>query len=110
MQNHKLPKQELFVWKWVVMEKLRDYILASKYTIYTNKNLLVCVRKSKLGAAYIHWLGELALFDFNIKYWTVKTNKAADTLSCPPNTYYENFTDAKARSIRQSPLLPCVMT
>ena len=34
--------------------------------------------------AQIRWLSELALFNFDIKYQTDKSNKAADTLSnCP---------------------------
>ena len=41
---------------------------------------------SRLGAAQICWLSELALFDFEIKYRAGKSNQAANALSrCPSN-------------------------
>ena len=40
---------------------------------------------SCLGAAQIHWLCDLGLFDFEIKYRAGKSNQAADTLSQPPS-------------------------
>ena len=51
-----------------MMEKLRDYLLGSKFTIYTDNNPLAYIKESKLGAAQISWLSELALSDSNIKY------------------------------------------
>ena len=50
------------------MEKLRDYLLGSKFTIYTDSKPLAYVKESKLGAAQMRWLSEPALFDFDIKY------------------------------------------
>ena len=85
------------------MEKLRDYLLGSKFTIYllgsrftiyTNNNPLAYVKESKLGVAQIQWLSKLALFDFDIKYRTGKSNQAADTLSHHPKTENENFSDS----------------
>ena len=85
MRNYSSAKLELLVLKWAVTEKLRDYLLGSKFTVYTNNNPLAYIRESKLGVAQIRWLSELALFDFDIKYRTGKSNKAADALSCHPN-------------------------
>ena len=66
------------------MEKLRVYLLGSKFTIYTDNNPLAYVKESKLGVAKIRWLSELALFYFDIKYRSGKSNQAADALShCP---------------------------
>ena len=53
--------------------------------MYTNNNPLAYIRESKLGVAQIRWLSELALFDFDIKYRTGKSNKAADAWSHRPN-------------------------
>ena len=53
MQNYSLAKLELLALKWEVMEKLRDYLLGSKFTIYTDNNPLVYVKKNKFGAAKI---------------------------------------------------------
>ena len=78
------------------MEKHRDYLLGSKFTIYTDNNPLAYVKESKLGAAQIRWLSKLALFDFDIKYRSGKSNQAADTLSCHPKTRDENFSDSES--------------
>ena len=64
------------------MEKFRDYLLGSRFTVYTANNPLACIKGSKLGAAQIRWFSKLALFDFNIKYRTGRSNQAADALSC----------------------------
>ena len=65
-------------------EKLQDYLLGSKFMVYTDNNPLAYVRESMLGMAQIRWLSELALFDFDIKYRTGKSNKAKDALSQHP--------------------------
>ena len=68
MQNYSLAKLELLALKWVVTEKPRDYLLGSKFTVYTDNNPLAYVKESKLGVAQIRWLSKLALFNFDIKY------------------------------------------
>ena len=56
-------------------------MLGSKFTVYTDNKPLAYVQTSKLGASQIHWLSELALFDFNIIYRSGKTNQGTDALS-----------------------------
>ena len=73
-QNYSLAKLQLLALKWVVTEKLRDYLLGSKFTVYTNNNPLVYVKESKLGVGQIRWFSKLALFDFDIKYRLGKLN------------------------------------
>ena len=82
--------------KWAVTKKFRDYLLGLKFTVYTNNGPLAYVQTSKLGASQIHWLSELALFDYNIIYTLGRTNKAADALSChpEPNCKLETDTDS----------------
>ena len=89
-------KLELLALKWVVMEKCRDYLLGSKFTIYTDNNPLVYVKESKLGVAQIRWFSELVLFNFDIKYRSGKSNQAADALSHHPKTEDENFSDSES--------------
>ena len=86
MCNYSSAKLELLALKWAVTEKFRDYLLGSKFTVYTDNNPLAYVKESKLGAAQIRWLRELALFDFDIKYRSGKSNQAADALSHRPMT------------------------
>ena len=71
-------------------------MLGSKFTVYTDNNPLAYIQTSKLGASQIHWLSELALFNFNIIYRSGKPNQAADALSqCPePNCKLERDYDS----------------
>ena len=77
-------------------EKLRDYLLGSKFTVYTNNKPLAYVKENKLGAAQIRWLSVLALFNFDIKYRSVKSNQAADALSHHPATDSEILSNSES--------------
>ena len=70
--------------KWAVCEKFKDYLLGSKFTVYTDNNPIVHIQNSKLGAAQIRWISELALYDFDIVYRTGRSNNVADALSRRP--------------------------
>ena len=96
MCNYNSAKLELLALKWAVTEKFRDYLLGSKFTVYTDNNPLAYIQTSKLGASQIHWLSKLALFDFNIIYRSGKFNQATDALSrCPePNYKLESDDDS----------------
>ena len=86
MKDYSSAKIELLALKWSVCEKFKDYLLGSKFTVYTDNNPLVYVKTSKLGAAQIRWLSELALYDFDIVYRTGKSNLVADALSRRPES------------------------
>ena len=90
MRDYYSAKIELLALKWSVGEKFKDYLLGSKFTIYMDNNPLVYVKTSKLGAAQIHWLSELALYDFDIVYHTGKSNLVADALSRRPESPSSN--------------------
>ena len=64
MRNYSSAKLELLALKWAVTKKFKDYLLGSRFTIYTDNNPLAYVKGSKLGVAQIRWLSKLALFDF----------------------------------------------
>ena len=85
MKNYSSAKLELLALKWAVTEKFRDYLLGSKFTVVTDNNPLAYVNKSKLGAAQICWMSDLALFDFDIKYRSGSENRVADALSHRPS-------------------------
>ena len=86
MQDYLSAKIELLALKWSVCEKFKDYLLGSKFTVYTDNNLLVYIKTSRLGAAQIHWLSKLACYDFNIIYQMGKSNLVADALSWRPES------------------------
>ena len=98
MHNYGPAKLELLALKWAVTKKFRDYLLGSKFTVYTDNNPLVYVQASKLGASQICWLGELALFDFNIIYRLGKTNQATDALSWHPEPNCKLESDSDSNS------------
>ena len=84
MWNYSLAKLELLALKWAICDKFRDYLIGSKFTVLTDNNPLTYICTSRLGAAQIHWLSDLTLFDFDLKYHVGKSNQAADTLSRHP--------------------------
>ena len=84
MQDYSSAKIELMALKWSVCNKFKDYLLGSKFTVFTDNNPLCYIKSSKLGAAQIHWLSELTLYDFDIVYRSGKSNLVTDALSrCP---------------------------
>ena len=90
MRDYSSAKIKLMALKWSVCEKFKDYLLGSKFTVFTDNNPLVYVKTSKLGTAEIRWLSELALYDFNIVYRMGRSNLVADALSRRPEVEGEN--------------------
>ena len=89
MRDYSSTKIELMALEWSVCDKFKDYLLGSKFTVFTDNNPLCYIRSSKLGAAQIRWLSELALYDFDIVYRTGKSNLVADALSRRPEVEKE---------------------
>ena len=92
MHGYSSAKLELLAFKWAMCEKFRDYLIGSKFTILTD------VHTSHLGASQIHWLSNLGLFNFEIKYRSGKSNQVADVLSqqpVNPNSSYESSDGAE---------------
>lgn len=76
-------KLEFLALKWAICDKFRDYLYyASSFTVYTDNNPLTYVLSTaRLNAVGHRWVGELADFQFDIKYRPGKMNIDADTLS-----------------------------
>ena len=84
MSNYSSMKLELLGLKWAVTEKFREYLLGSKFTVYTDNNPLSYLQSAKLGAVEQRWASQLALFNFEIKYRPGTANRNADALSWLP--------------------------
>ena len=67
------------------MRSLKIISLVVGLPCLTDNNPLTYIRTSRLGAAQICWLSDLALFDFEIKYRAGKSNQVADALSRHPS-------------------------
>ena len=70
--DYSSAKIDLMALKWSICDKFKDYLLGSKFTIFTDNNLLCYIRSSKLGAAQIHWLkiGTLRL-RHSVSHWKI---------------------------------------
>ena len=79
-------KLEFLALKWAICEQFRDYLYyAPSFFVYTDNNPLTYVLSSaKLNATGLRWKGELADFNFTIRYRPGKANVDADTLSRHP--------------------------
>ena len=63
-------KLEFLALKWAICDHFRDYLLyAPSFTVYTDNNPLTYVLSTaKLNACGMRWVGDLANFNFTIKY------------------------------------------
>ena len=93
--NYSSAKSKLLALKMGCYQENKGLFGGVKVTVYTDNNPLAYVQTSKLGASQIHWLSELALFDFNIVHISGRTNKATDALSeyAEPNCKLESDSD-----------------
>lgn len=79
--NYSSFKLELLALKWAVVEKFKDYLTGTHFTIYTDNNPLAHLQTANLGAVEQRWVAQLASFDYTVKYRSGKTNVNADVLS-----------------------------
>ena len=79
-------KLEFLALKWAICEQFRDYLYyAPSFVVFTDNNPLTYVLSTaKLNATGLRWVGELADFNFTIRYRPGKANADADTLSRVP--------------------------
>ena len=98
MRDYSSAKIELMALKWSVCDKFKDYLLGSKFTVFTDNNPLRYIKSSKLGAAQISTLSELAIYDFDIVYHTERSNLVVDGLSCHPEVNKEITKEATPES------------
>jgi len=95
-------KLEFLALKWAVTDHFRDYLYyAPEFTVYTDNNPLTYVlTTAKLNATGLRWVGELADFNFQIKYRPGRANTDADSLSrlhCSFDEYMETCTEVVSR-------------
>ena len=98
MCDYSSAKIELMALKWSVCDKFKDYLLGSKFTVFTDNNPLCYIKSSKLGATQIRWLSELMLYDFDIVYRTEKSALVTDALSSHPEINEEIEKEATSES------------
>ena len=100
-------KLEFLALKWAICDHFRDSLYyAPSFTVYTDNNPLTYVLTSaKLNATGLRWVGDLADFNFTIRYRPGKANVDAETLSrMPPdiNSYMETCTETTSQDVLQA--------
>ena len=69
MKNYSTFKLELLALKWVVTDKLKDYLWGSNSIVCTDNNLVSYLRTSaKLRAIEQCWAGQMAIFNIEIRH------------------------------------------
>lgn len=81
MTNYSSMKLEFLALKWAMTEKFREYLLGHKCVVFTDNNPLSYIHSAKLGATEHRWVAQLAVFDFEVKYRSGRSNRNADALS-----------------------------
>ena len=84
-------KLEFPALKWAVTEQFRDYLYyAPNFVVYMDNNPLTYVlSRAKLNVTGLRWVGELADFNFEIRYRPGKLNTDADSLLRFPGDFKE---------------------
>ena len=76
-------KLEFLALKWAITDKFSDYLrYGPKFMVYTDNNPLTYVlTTARLNAVGLRWVGELANYDFSIKYRPGRVHIDSDYLS-----------------------------
>lgn len=80
-KNYSSMKLEFLAVKWAMTEMFCEYLFGHKCTVWTDNNPRSHLNTAKLGATEQHWVAELAVFDYTVRYRPGRTNQNADALS-----------------------------
>lgn len=83
-KNYSAFKLEFLALKWSITEKFRDYLVADKFTVYTDNPLTHLLTTAKLDTTGQRWVAALSDFGFDVVYRPGKKNTDADVLSRYP--------------------------
>ena len=102
-KNYHSNKLEFLCMKWAITEQFKDYLYHSQeFDVVTDNNpLLYCLTSSKLNATTVRCVGELADFNFTIRYRPGAVHKDVDALSRLPLDI-ETYTGIYSRTIDMS--------
>lgn len=68
-KNYSAFKLEFLALKWSITEKFSDYLIATKFTVFTDSNPLMHVlTTAKFNATGQRWIAALSDYDFDIIY------------------------------------------
>ncbi len=108
--NYPVHKLEFLALKWVVVDKLHDYLYGAKFQVQTDNNPLTYVlTTAKLDAVGHRWLAALSVYDFSLKYRPGRQNIDADALSRRPHGTVKDqeWMNIPSSGVRTLCKLPC---
>ena len=79
MEHYSPMKLELLALHWAITTKFRDLLLGDQFVVFDNP--LAYLGTAKLGATEMRWAADLAMFNFEVKYRSGRSNGNADALS-----------------------------
>jgi len=97
-------KLKFLALKWAVTEQFRDHLYyVPEFFVYTDNNPITYVLTSaKLNASGLRWVGELADFNFEIRYPPGMSNTDADSLSRIPADFKNCMGSCTERVVPES--------
>ncbi|KAJ8347440.1 hypothetical protein AAFF_G00200700, partial [Aldrovandia affinis] len=82
--NYSSFKLEFLALKWAVTEKFHEYLLGSRFVVFTDNNTLANLQGVNLGSLEQRWAARLSNYHFDIRFRPGKANANADALSRVP--------------------------
>ena len=80
--RYPVHKLKLLCLKWAITEQFHKYLYGNTFDVYTDNNPLTYVLMTAILDAMGHrWIAGLANYNFNLHYWSGKSNMEADALS-----------------------------
>jgi hypothetical protein len=104
MEKYSSMRLELLAMKWAITEKYKDYLMGSKFTVYTDNNPLCHLNTAKLGAVEQRWVAQLAMYNFEVKYKPVKKHTNVDALSRKTEQDIEEVQEILTRVAKTTPI------
>ncbi|KAJ8016011.1 hypothetical protein DPEC_G00002690 [Dallia pectoralis] len=93
-------KLELLALKWAATEKIKEYLMFSKFTVITDHNPLRYLGTANLGGVEQRWVAQLAELNFEVLYKPGRLNTNADALSRIPSSEVPEQEDTEKDFIR----------
>ena len=99
-RHYSAYKLEFKALHWAVTNKFKEFLTGNRFIVTTDHNPLTYILSSaRLDATTIRWVGELASFDFEVRYKRGCNNKDADALSRIPKGPENCITTAEFQSL-----------